>query len=94
MVKELIIPDSGDGNSAAASAQAQASVKELIIPDSGDGNKSHRTSQLIRRFEGIDNPRLRGRKPSFSILIVFSPMKDLIIPDSGDGNFFFLFLVN
>ena len=39
------------------------------------------------QYEGIDNPRLRGRKQcGFNVAIVFS-MKELIIPDSGDGNF-------
>ena len=38
MQKELIIPDSGDGNPMVSPAEAAASEKELIIPDSGDGN--------------------------------------------------------
>ena len=36
--KELIIPDSGDGNSLRTTAVFFVRRKELIIPDSGDGN--------------------------------------------------------
>ena len=36
--KELIIPDSGDGNSVASDLWSKTVMKELIIPDSGDGN--------------------------------------------------------
>ena len=36
--KELIIPDSGDGNEADSLLRVSLFVKELIIPDSGDGN--------------------------------------------------------
>ena len=38
--KELIIPDSGDGNVATLTYFLDLRVKELIIPDSGDGNYS------------------------------------------------------
>ena len=38
-------------------------LKELIIPDSGDGNLQE-TCHIKRKAEGIDNPRLRGRKLS------------------------------
>ena len=36
--KELIIPDSGDGNSTDPQIRTEEPAKELIIPDSGDGN--------------------------------------------------------
>ena len=37
-LKELIIPDSGDGNFVLGKKKTTEVVKELIIPDSGDGN--------------------------------------------------------
>ena len=37
-MKELIIPDSGDGNQKYIAERLHSSEKELIIPDSGDGN--------------------------------------------------------
>ena len=37
-MKELIIPDSGDGNTTQSSTLKTLVKKELIIPDSGDGN--------------------------------------------------------
>ena len=60
--------------------------KELIIPDSGDGNSTGHWSSRQALDEGIDNPRLRGRKPNISTENVFKIKKELIIPDSGDGN--------
>ena len=40
MEKELIIPDSGDGNLIPITGSPAKVEKELIIPDSGDGNPS------------------------------------------------------
>ena len=37
-MKELIIPDSGDGNFSCTECRMKHNLKELIIPDSGDGN--------------------------------------------------------
>ena len=37
-MKELIIPDSGDGNTKGGGYVNALVRKELIIPDSGDGN--------------------------------------------------------
>ena len=60
--------------------------KELIIPDSGDGNFISFDKLETYELEGIDNPRLRGRK-LFRQLMKLPPwQKELIIPDSGDGN--------
>ena len=42
--KELIIPDSGDGNETVSKFNEDDDEKELIIPDSGDGNF---TSSLV-----------------------------------------------
>ena len=36
--------------------------------------------------EGIDNPRLRGRKRLLVVPQYCVNRKELIIPDSGDGN--------
>ena len=40
VTKELIIPDSGDGNPPLSLPQRFVATKELIIPDSGDGNRA------------------------------------------------------
>ena len=57
----------------------------MIIPDSGDGNISAKSFYKLYH-EGIDNPRLRGRKRSCVSCNSASSAKELIIPDSGDGN--------
>ena len=43
-------------------------------------------AEIAPFWEGIDNPRLRGRKLSGLIGGVACLAKELIIPDSGDGN--------
>ena len=42
---------------------------------------------LTGLIEGIDNPRLRGRKLDHLDHSFFPTLKELIIPDSGDGNY-------
>ena len=65
IAKELIIPDSGDGNKAKQTPFRLALRKELIIPDSGDGNladprlgKAGKLKELIIPDSG-DGNRLR-----------------------------------
>ena len=58
----------------------------MIIPDSGDGNAIVAMDKDKLDKEGIDNPRLRGRKPGVQLVLVSHDLKELIIPDSGDGN--------
>ena len=83
--KELIIPDSGDGNPELELLRDFSKKKELIIPDSGDGNITE-FGVWTPFYEGIDNPRLRGRKLIQKLTPCRVSTKELIIPDSGDGN--------
>ena len=83
--KELIIPDSGDGN--LFLLRIIYCLMEGIDNPRLRGRKRFLTSSSgIFAREGIDNPRLRGRKLTLVSMKSTAFSKELIIPDSGDGN--------
>ena len=68
VTKELIIPDSGDGN-ATVRYVAEDGLEEGIDNPRLRGRKLHRRAPVhYTDKEGIDNPRLRGRKLKLMIL--------------------------
>ena len=83
--KKLIIPGWGDGNFLKSNALILDLRRNWYSPDEGTETVRKDAHRPVYKEE-IDNPRMRGRKPSERTLTVLCTRKKLIIPGWGDGN--------